>query len=66
MIEREANIFENNPNLHPMDVENINAVINLPFDTMELTSHGEEVRDEHLLRFTRKRKVRRVKASGIF
>jgi hypothetical protein len=66
MIEREANVFDGKMNLHQIDVENINSVINLPFETLDLTAHGEEVKDQSLMRYARKRKVRRVKASGIF
>jgi len=66
MIEREVNIFDSKINLRPIDVENINSVINLPFETVEITSHCEEVRDNRGLRFVRKRKIRRVKSAGIF
>jgi hypothetical protein len=66
MIEREANVFDNKLNLHPVDVENINSVINLPFEALELTAHCKEVKDERLMRYAKKRKIRRVKASGIF
>ena len=66
MIEREVNIFDSKINLHPVEVENINAVIKLPFDKVEITSHCEEVRDNNSLRFVRKRKIRRVKSAGIF
>lgn len=66
MIERETNVFENKLNLHPIDVENINSVINLPFENLELTSRREEVKDRRLLRYEKKRKIRRVKAAGIF
>lgn len=66
MIEREVNIFDGKINLHPIDVENINSVINLPFETVEITSQCEEVKDKHQVRYARKRKIRRVRAAGIF
>jgi hypothetical protein len=66
MIEREVNIFDNQLNLRPIDVENIDSVINLPFESVEITSQCEEVKDKHLVHYARKRRVRRVKAAGIF
>ena len=66
MIEREVKIYDSNISLCPPDVEKINPVINSPFDSVEITSHYEEVKDECVLRFARKRKFRRVKSAGIF
>jgi hypothetical protein len=66
MIERQVNIYENKINLRPVDVENIDSVINLPFESTEITSQCEEVKDKRVLLYTRKRKIRRVKAAGIF
>lgn len=66
MIEREMNVYESKINVRPIDVKNINPVINLSFDTVEVTSHCEELKDKNLVRYARKRKIRRVKAAGIF
>ena len=66
MIERQVNIFDNKINLRPIDVENIDSVINLPFESTEVTSQSEEVKDKCVMRYVRKRKLRRVKAAGIF
>jgi hypothetical protein len=66
MIEREVNIFDNKVNLHPIDAENINSVINLPFDAVVITTHCEEVKDSPVMRYIKKRKIRKVKAAGIF
>ena len=66
MMESELNRFENNINLHPMDVESINPVMVSTFETAELTSRFEEVKNVRPILFERKRKIRRVKSSGIF
>lgn len=66
MLESEVKIYDGNVNLRPRDVENINPVINSPFEIVETTSHFEEVTDKCDLRFARKRKFRRVKSAGIF
>ncbi|HEY0426373.1 MAG TPA: hypothetical protein VGC76_01080 [Pyrinomonadaceae bacterium] len=66
MIENEVNIFDGKIILPPIDVENINSVINLPFETVEITSQCEEVKDDRQFRYSKKRKIRRVRAAGIF
>jgi hypothetical protein len=66
MMESEVKIYDSSISLRSMDVENINPVITMPFETVEITSHFEEVRREQVMRFVRKRKVRRVKSGGIF
>jgi hypothetical protein len=66
MLESEVKIYDSNINLRSIEADNINPVIDLPFNTVELTSRFEEVRDNCDLRFTKKRKFRRVKSAGIF
>jgi hypothetical protein len=66
MMESEVKIYDSNINLRSRDAENINPVVDLPFNMVEITSHFEEVKDKCDLRFTKKRKFRRVKSAGIF
>ncbi|MGC2235781.1 MAG: hypothetical protein WA584_06445 [Pyrinomonadaceae bacterium] len=67
MMESEVKIYDSNINLRSVEVDNINPVIDLPFNTVEMaTSQFAEVKDKCDMRFTKKRKFRRVKSAGIF
>lgn len=66
MMENEVNIYDSNINLRPMDAESINPIIGAPFELVEVTSHFEEVKDKCDSRFAKKRKLRHVRAAGIF
>lgn len=67
MMESEVKIYDSNINLRSVEVDNINPVIDLPFNTVEITtSQFAEVKDKCDMRYAKKRKFRRVKAAGIF
>ena len=66
MIESEVKVFDSNINLHPIDAQNIDNIIRSPFETVELTSHFEEVRDRDLTTFVKQRKIKRHRSAGIF
>jgi hypothetical protein len=66
MIESEVKVFDSKINLHPIDAQNIDLGLNSPFESVELTSRFEEVRERDSVIFIRQRKLKRKKSSGIF
>lgn len=66
MIENEAKGFDNKIDLHPIDTQNIDLGLNSPFESVQLTSRFEEVRERDAVIFVRQRKLNRKKSAGIF
>ena len=66
MKESEVKIYDSSINLRSVEVDSITPIVDLPFNTVEITSQFEEVKNKCDMRFAKKRKLRRVKAAGIF
>jgi hypothetical protein len=66
MIESEVKVYDSKINLHPIDTQNIDTIINSPFDAVEITSTFEEVTDRDLTGFVTQRRIRRHRSAGIF
>ncbi len=66
MIESEVKVYDSKINLHRLDRQNIDTIINTPFDAVEITAAFEGVTDRDLTGFVKQRKIKRHRSAGIF
>jgi hypothetical protein len=66
MVENEAKIYDAKIDLQPVNPENTNPILGLRLKNADLTTSFEKIGSNQILRFARKRKIKRTKSSGIF
>ncbi len=66
MTENEVKVYDGKLDLQPVNTENINPILSLTIKKNDLSAGFEQSNGSQVLRFAKKRKIKRTRSSGIF